>query len=90
MTIAEYAKKQGIKTLPEYEKLRDNIKAIAKGTYDYLCSMYKMDTGLYHPIGEILPIRHDTDIDRYYIILEELKPLGVEFYHDKDGLMFRI
>jgi hypothetical protein len=90
MTIAEYAKKQGIKDLKQYETLRDNIKAIASAQYEYMKSMYNQN-GMYHPINEIFPMRHDTDIDRYYIILDELKTYGVEFYHDNiDGLMFRM
>jgi hypothetical protein len=90
MTIAQYAKKQGINKIEEYETLKNNIHSIAAAQYAYMKSMYNQN-GLYHPINEIFPMRHDTDQDRYYIILDELKTYGVEFYHDNiDGLMFRM
>jgi hypothetical protein len=89
MTISEYAIKQGIKKIEEYETLQGNIKAIAAAQYAYMKTMYNCN-GMYHSINEIFPMRHDTDKDRYYIILDELKTFGIEFYWDDKILMFRM
>jgi hypothetical protein len=89
MTIAEYAKKQGIKDIKQYETLRDNIHSIASAQFAYMKSMYNQN-GMYHPINEIFPLQHNTDQDRYYIILDELKKFGIEFYWDHKILMFRM
>jgi hypothetical protein len=80
MTIANYCKSQNM-TLAQYEQYTSNIKIIASTIYSLAKTLHKTDTGIYHPINEILTYT-GIHTQQEQFIINELKQLGMEFYNN--------
>ena len=78
MNMAKYCHNKGM-TYEQYQTFKDNITKAAEAAILHIKSMYKTDTGIYHPITELFP-HTGQETETYYFILQEMKNQGVEFY----------
>ena len=76
MTLATFAKKQGL-TYEGFLSLENQINRSARELYEYAATLHPTDTGIYHPISEIIK-SSDGNLTPYTIMA--LKALGMEFY----------
>lgn len=77
MTIASYCKSKGM-NLEQYKNYEQNIVNAAQAIITLIKQNYKIDTGVYYPVNDILTFSSDP-ITKSFII-QALKQLGVEFY----------
>ena len=82
MRMSLYCKNKGM-NLAQYKTFQQNIKNCASAIVNSIKQNYKIGTGMYYPVNDIISFNSDSDIKCFMI--QELKQLGVEFI-DNDSM----